>query len=217
MVNLKYLLYILFFYFIFSGQTTYKSNANFYKTQPSTEGQLIFEEMGCVMCHGHQGMGDGFLAEGLNPQPRDFTSYNEMKLVPYQSMYSAIKNGIPYTSMPSFQLSDKQIDDVISYVRSFLTENHITITTCANNSKVVSLENIDIEKPFEVEVDKKDYVEVLISGDKLIITPKLISLLKVYKKDRKSMLRVHINLIRKEEKNNNYLAIIALRLGNCLK
>jgi len=217
MVNVKYLLCILFYYFIFSGHTTYKSNANFYKTQPSTEGQLIFEEMGCVMCHGHQGMGDGFLAEGLNPQPRDFTSYDEMKLVPYQSMYSAIKHGIPYTSMPAFQLSDKQIDDVISYVRSFLTENHITITTCANNSKVVSLENIDIEKPFEVEVDKKDYVEIRISEDKLIITPKLISLLKAYKKDRKSMLRVHINLIRKEGKKNNYLAIIALRLGNCLK
>jgi hypothetical protein len=217
MVNVKYFLCILFYYFIFSGHTNYKSNANFYKTQPSTEGQLIFEEMGCVMCHGHQGMGDGFLAESLNPQPRDFTSYDEMKLVPYQSMYSAIKHGIPYTSMPAFQLSDKQIDDVISYVRTFLTENHITITTCANNSKVISLGNIDIEKPFEVEVDKKDYVEIRISGDKLIITPKLISLLKAYKKDRKSMLRLHINLTRKEEKKNSCLAIIALRLGNCLK
>ena len=217
MVNVKYLLCILFYYFILSGQTTSKSRVSFFKTQPSTEGQLIFEEMGCIMCHGYQGMGDGFLSEGLNPKPRDFTSYDEMKLVPYQSMYSAIKHGIPYTSMPAFQLSDKQIDDVISYVRSFLTENHITITTCANNSKVISLRNIDIEKPFEVEVDKKNYVEIRISEDKLIITPKLISLLKAYKKDRKSMLRVHINLIRKEGKKNNYLAIIALRLGNCLK
>jgi hypothetical protein len=217
MVNVKYLLFILFYYFIFSGHTTYKSNAKFYKTQPSTEGQLIFEEMGCVMCHGHQGMGDGFLAEGLNPQPRDFTSFDEMKLVPYQSMYSAIKHGIPFTSMPAFKLSEKQINNVISYVRSFLTNNHITITTCANNPKVVSLGNIDIEKPFEVEVDKKDFVDISISENKLIITPKLISLLKAYKKDRKSMLRVHINLIRKEEKKNNYLAIIALRLGNCLK
>jgi hypothetical protein len=217
MVNVKYLLCILFYYFIFSGHTTYKSNANFYKTQPITEGQLIFEEMGCVMCHGHQGMGDGFLAEGLNPQPRDFTSYDEMKLVPYQSMYTAIKHGIPYTSMPAFQLSDKQIDDVISYVRSFLTENHITITTCANISKVLSLKKIDIEKPFEIEVDKKDYAEISLSDDKLTITPKTITLLNMYKKDRKNMLRLHINLVRKEDKKNNYLAIIALRIGNCLK
>jgi hypothetical protein len=79
------------------------------------------------------------------------------------------------------------------------------------------LGNIDIEKPFEVEVDKKDYIDIRISKDKLIITPKLVSLLKAYKKDRKSMLRVHINLIRKEKEKKNYLAIIALRLGNCLK
>ena len=169
------------------------------------------------MCHGHQGMGDGFLSEGLNPKPRDFTSYDEMKLVPYQSMYTAIKHGIPYTSMPAFQLSDKQIDDVISYVRSFLTENHITITTCANISKVLSLKKIDIEKPFEIEVDKKDYAEISISGDKLTITPKLITLLKTYKRDSKRMLRVHINLVRKEDKMKNYVAIIALRIGNCLK
>ena len=140
-----------------------------------------------------------------------------MKLVPYQSMYTAIKHGIPYTSMPAFQLSDKQIDDVISYVRSFLTENHITMTTCANNSKVVSLKKIDIEKPFEIEVDKKGYAEISLSGDKLTITPKTITLLNTYKKDRKNMLRVHINLVRKEDKKNNYLAIIALRIGNCLK
>jgi hypothetical protein len=174
MVVVKYLLCILFFYFILSGHTTSKSRVSFFKTQPSTEGQLNFEEMGCVMCHGHQGMGDGFLSDGLNPKPRDFTSYDEMKLVPYQSMFTAIKHGISYSSMPAFQLSNKQIDDVISYVRSFLTENHITMTTCANNSKVVSLKKIDIERPFEIELDKKDYVEISISGDELIITPKLI-------------------------------------------
>ena len=217
MVNIKNILFILFCYFIFSGQTTSKSSVNFNKAQPNTEGQLIFEEMGCVMCHGHQGMGDGFLSEGLNPKPRDFTSYEEMKLVPYQSMYSAIKHGIPYTSMPAFELSDKQIDDVISYVRSLLTENHITMTTCANNPQVVSLGDIAVEKPFEIEVDKKNYVETSISRGELTITPKLVSLLKTYKKDRKSMLRVHINIVRKEENTKNYLAIIALRLGNCLK
>jgi hypothetical protein len=66
-------------------------------------------------------------------------------------------------------------------------------------------------------VDKKNYAEISISGEELIITPKLITLLKAYKKQRKSMLRVHINLMRKEEMKNNFLAIIALRIGNCLK
>ena len=91
------------------------------------------------------------------------------------------------------------------------------MTTCANNPQVVSLGDIAVEKPFEIEVDKKDYVETSISGGELTITPNLVSLLKTYKKDRKSMLRVHINIVRKEENTKNYLAIIALRLGNCLK
>jgi cytochrome c len=210
-------LFIFCCYFTLSGHTNYKNSEDFYKALPASEGQLIYEEMGCVMCHGHQGMGDGLLSDGLNPKPRDFTSYEEMKLVPYQSMYSAIKHGIPYTSMPAFKLSEKQIDDVISYVKSFLTENHITMTTCANSPRFVSLKDIDIEEPFKIEVDKKDYIETSINGNKLTITPNLVSLLKTYKKERKSMLRVHINLIKEENNKRNYLAIIAMRLGNCLK
>ena len=217
MINMSRFLLLFFFYLSLSGHSNYKNNKEFYKAQPNTEGQLIYEEMGCVMCHGHQGMGDGFLSSGLNPKPRDFTSYEEMKLVPYQSMYSAIKHGIPYTSMPAFQLTEKQIDDVISYVKSFLTDNHITMTTCANSPRFVSLENIDIEEPFKIEVDKMNYVETSINGKQLTITPNLVSLLKTYKKDRKSMLRVHINLIKEENNKKSYLAIIAMRLGNCLK
>lgn len=216
-VCMKFFLFILCFYFILTGYTSYRGSEGVNEPQPLSEGQLIFEEMGCVMCHGHQGMGDGFLAEGLNPKPRNFTSYEEMKLVPYQSMYSAIKDGIPYSAMPAFELSNKQIDAVISYVRSFLTENYITISTCANTPKVVSLKKINIEKPFEVEMDKGDYIEVSIKGDELTLTPSLIPLLKSYKRDGKKLVRVHVNLTRKVDDKKNYLATIAVRVGDCVK
>ena len=72
------------------------------------------------MCHGHGGFGDGLLASGLESRPKNFTSFEAMKGVPYQSMYTAIKDEILFSGMPSFSLNDKQIDEVISYVRSFL-------------------------------------------------------------------------------------------------
>ncbi len=217
---MKKVVSILCFYFILTGYTSYRGSEGFHEAQPLTEGQLIFEEMGCVMCHGHQGMGDGFLAEGLNPKPRNFTSYEEMKLVPYQSMYTSIKDGIPYTAMPSFNLTHNQIDSVISYVRSFLTENYITISTCANTPKVVSLKNVNIvesfAEPFNVEVDQGDYIEVSIKGDELTLIPSLIPLLKHYKKAGTKMVRVHVNLTREENDKKIYLATITIRVGDCL-
>ena len=102
-------------FFILTGFTSYKEYKDFPEPLPTSEGQLIYQEMGCPMCHGHNGQGDGFLAQGLDPKPRNFTSYEEMISVPYQSMYTAIKDGVPHSGMPSFNLTDKQIDDVITY------------------------------------------------------------------------------------------------------
>ncbi len=200
-----------------SGYTSYRGSEKFNEPLPTTEGQLIYQEMGCVMCHGHQGMGDGFLAEGLEPKPRDFTSYKEMNRVPYQRMYSAIKNGIPYSAMPSFNLSDQQIDAVISYVRSFLTENYITINTCANVPKVVSLKNLDLEERFAIEVDKENFVATSLKGDELTLTPNFIALLKAFKKEQKKIMRLHINLTKKENGRKKYLAIIVLRTSDCVE
>jgi mono/diheme cytochrome c family protein len=88
------------------------------------------------MCHGNKGEGNGFLAQGLESHLRNFTSFDQMKGIPYQSMYTAIKDDIPFSGMPAFELNDKQVDDVITYIRSFLTENYITISTCLNIPQV---------------------------------------------------------------------------------
>ncbi len=173
---------ILSLFFILTGFTSYRGYQNFPEQLPTTEGQLIYEEMGCAMCHGHQGMGDGFLAEGLDPKPRNFTSYEEMNRVPYQSMYSAIYNGIPRSGMPSFNLSDKQIDNVISYVKTFLTENYITINTCVDTPQVVSLDNVNVGGHFNVEMDKENFVLTSIKEGELTLTPNFKFLLKTCRK-----------------------------------
>jgi hypothetical protein len=214
---LKNIACVLILFFLLTGFTSYRGYQNFPEPLPTTEGQLIYEEMGCIMCHGHQGMGDGFLAEGLKPKPRNFSSYEEMNRVPYQSMYSAIKNGIADTGMPSFSLSDKQIDDVIFYVRTFLTENYITINTCVNTPQVVSLDNVNIEGHFNIEVDKENLVLTNIKEGELTLTPNFIPLLKTYKKKRTKLVRVHINLTQGENDDKRYLAMVALRISDCLR
>ena len=87
---------------------------------PESAGQLIYEEMGCPMCHGYQGGGDGFMSEGLTPKPRNFTCYYTMREIPDGQLFWVIKNGSPGTRMPSFgTMSDEQVWQVILYVRQF--------------------------------------------------------------------------------------------------
>ena len=200
-----------------TGATSYNGYRNFPKTQPTTEGQLIYEEMGCVMCHGPQGFGDGFLAEGLNPKPRNFSSYEEMNRIPYQSMYSAIKKGIPYSGMPAHDLSDEQIDEVIAYIKTFLTENYLTINTCVDTPQIVSLDNIETGGTFNIEIDKENFVSTLNKAGELKLTPNFKTLLKTYRKKQSRLVRVHVNLTKGKGKKKRYLAIIALRIKNCLK
>ncbi len=213
--RMKRVLCVLGLFFVLTGASTKTGYKSFPDALPTTEGQLIYEEMGCVMCHGPQGMGDGFLADGLNPKPRKFTSYDEMNRIPYQSMYSAIKKGIPYSGMPAFNLSDKQIDDVIAYIKTFLTENYITINTCVDTPQVVSLDNIDIKGGFKIESDKEDFVSTSVKAGKLTLIPNFRKLIKIFNKKQTGLVRVHINLTKGEKDKKRYLAIIALRIKNC--
>ena len=213
---MKIILSILSIFFL-TGFTSYKEYKNFPEPEPTSEGHLIFQQMGCPMCHGYTGLGDGFLAQGLTPKPRNFTSYKEMNSVPYQSMYTAIKDGIPYSGMPSFNLNDKQIDDVISFVRSFLTKNYITITTCSNVPQVVSLENIDTDGHFNIENDQKELVSTSLKAGEITLTPIFSALRNTYSKKHKKMVRAHINLTKEVNGSKKYLAIIAFRINSCIK
>ena len=46
---------ILISFFIGSGFSNYKEYKNFPAPKPTSEDQKIFQEMGCPMCHGHEG------------------------------------------------------------------------------------------------------------------------------------------------------------------
>lgn len=208
---------VLISFFITSGFANYKEYKNFPEPVPTSKGQLIFQEMGCPMCHGHQGKGDGFLAQGLELRPRNFTSFDQMKGVPYQSMYTAIKDGIPFTGMPSFNLNDEQIDDVISYVRSFLTENYITISTCLNIPQVISLANIDTGGQFNIEKDKPELISTSLKDGAITLTPNFTVMRKVFNEKNSKLARVHVNLTKTNQGKKEYLAIIALRINNCIK
>ncbi|MFT4578945.1 MAG: hypothetical protein ACI9UO_001772 [Nitrospinales bacterium] len=214
---MKKLAGIFCIFFILTGFTSYKEYKDFPEPLPTSEGQLIYQEMGCPMCHGFEGFGDGFLASGLDPKPRNFTSFEEMTRIPYQSMYTAIKDGIPHSAMPSFPLSDQQIDSVINYLQSFLTKNYITLNTCSNVPQVVSLENIDTGGKLYIEKDKGELFSASLKAGEITLTPNFAALRKTYKNKQKKMVRVHVSLTKKDKNKKKYLAIIALRIKDCIK
>ena len=74
--------------------------------------------MACKMCHGDKGVGGGKLGKALKPAPRNFTCAATMKKVSAGQMFHIIKNGSAGTGMAKQKLSDKEIWDVIKYIRT---------------------------------------------------------------------------------------------------
>ena len=75
----------------------------------------------CKMCHGIRGNGNGRLARGLEPAPRNFTCKDPMGSLSDGQLFWVIKNGSKGTAMPAhkFTLSDKDIWRVIHYLKGF--------------------------------------------------------------------------------------------------
>ena len=74
--------------------------------------------MACKMCHGDKGDGGGKLGKALKPAPRNFTCAATMKDVSAGQMFHIIKNGSAGTGMAKQKLSDKEIWDVVKYIRT---------------------------------------------------------------------------------------------------
>ena len=89
-------------------------------------GKKIFNKtakpMACKMCHGDKGAGNGKLGAAFkSPKaPRNFTCASTMKKVSPGQMFWIIKNGSKGTGMTKMKLKDKEIWDVIKYVREDL-------------------------------------------------------------------------------------------------
>ncbi|MFQ5444095.1 MAG: c-type cytochrome, partial [Nitrospinales bacterium] len=67
-------------------------------------GKILYHEKAkptpCRMCHGIRGNGNGKLAVGMEPPPRNFTCFEMMKELPDGQLFWIIKNGSKGTAMP---------------------------------------------------------------------------------------------------------------------
>ena len=75
----------------------------------------------CYFCHGYSGDARTLAAQMLDPVPRDFTSVT-VEPLSRENMLDAVRNGRPGTAMQSFLdvgLKQQDIDDLVSYIRSF--------------------------------------------------------------------------------------------------
>jgi hypothetical protein len=182
---------------------------------PESAGQLIYEEMGCPLCHGYQGAGDGFMSEGLDPKPRNFTDLKVMSRLNDMSMYHSIKNGIPGTAMPAWTLSDEQIFDVISYIKTFLADSQMTIAVCMNEHRKVDLRNLNMGRRYVLGVDQQEYLKVSSVGDSILVEPRDSKVHQYFKDTRSRLLRTHITVTDRNEEGHT--ALIAVRITDCVK
>jgi mono/diheme cytochrome c family protein len=96
------------------------------KSANAANGAKIYNKtakpMACKMCHGDKGKGDGKLGKAFKAPlaPRDFTCKKTMKKVSAGQMFWIIKNGSKGTGMAAMKLKDKEIWDVIKYIRKDL-------------------------------------------------------------------------------------------------
>jgi cytochrome c oxidase cbb3-type subunit 3 len=80
-------------------------------------GQKVYNTY-CVACHGANGKGDGAMAKVLDVKPADHTNAKKMAELSNGDLHKAIADGTD-KMMPAWKgiLSDKEIDDVLGYIR----------------------------------------------------------------------------------------------------
>ena len=123
-MKIKKLILLLILTNLVSGFALDKSKSTLPEKLPQENGKQIYQEYGCINCHGLEGKGNGSLSEFLEPKPRNFTSLKEMKNLPDSLMMYSIKHGVQGTSMPEHpDLTESQIHDLVIYLRKFLQDN----------------------------------------------------------------------------------------------
>jgi mono/diheme cytochrome c family protein len=85
-------------------------------------GEMLYKKgakpLACSQCHGRRGKGNGKMATGMTPKPRDFSCRTMMKDIPDGQLFWIIKNGSKGTAMMGFKmLKDDQIWQLVSYIR----------------------------------------------------------------------------------------------------
>jgi mono/diheme cytochrome c family protein len=98
-----------------------------YSADAAARGHKLYNELGCVKCHGDKGFGDGKSAAALRYdnetpiRPADFSKPKDFKCGdrPYD-IFRTLTNGMDGTPMPSFvdNVTDAQRWDLVQYVVS---------------------------------------------------------------------------------------------------
>jgi len=87
-------------------------------------GEQIYQQAGCVSCHGDTGRGDGPAGLRLVPRPADFRVHMAAGHTDGQ-LFFWVTAGVQNTAMPAFddRLSVEERWDVINYIRTFANSN----------------------------------------------------------------------------------------------
>ena len=82
------------------------------------KGKKIYVDI-CQVCHGERGDGQTFVANALNPPPRNFTSQIAKKELSRARMIRSAAHGRPGTAMMPWKnrLAPAEIRAVIDYIR----------------------------------------------------------------------------------------------------
>ena len=81
-------------------------------------GETVYNEKGCVTCHGAQGKGDGPVGAALKPKPRNFADAAWKNGTDLASVIKTINNGIAGSGMAPYKgvLTDEEIKAVADYM-----------------------------------------------------------------------------------------------------
>jgi mono/diheme cytochrome c family protein len=193
---------------------SYKGYSKLPEPPATSKGESIYRESDCSMCHGELGDGEGFLAAGLEPKPRDFTSFLQMNTVPDMSIINAIRDGIKGTAMPAHpDFNDEQIEELTLYLRSLLAETYLTLNVCLSKSHVVDAGDSGLDlNEFRIIVDNPELINVEKDGKRLNISTK-VKLDTVKALMKKRVTRTHIKLVEKD----NTVSIISVRIHRCIR
>lgn len=86
------------------------------------KGKLLYQvrakPLPCKNCHGMSGDGNGPMARGFNPPPRNFTCAKTINGVNDGQLFWIIKNGSPGTGMLAYKgLKDEKIWQIVLFIR----------------------------------------------------------------------------------------------------
>lgn len=94
------------------------SSASFAAGKPDLVNAAKVFSQNCAMCHGAKGEGNGPAAASLNPKPNNFTKGVFKYGSKDQDLVKTIKNGKGVMPAWGAILKDKDINDLVGYIRT---------------------------------------------------------------------------------------------------